>query len=205
MATLVAKEIGGISRNGLHPTYQAVVDAIGRIPGDEPLSLLDVGCGVGLYRRVLADVGRVRYEGTDFNTVMLADAQGLFPGTTFHLADACDLPFEDGSYDVVLAGAVLEHIKEWRQALAEMCRVARGWLVLHRTLLTMRNEPTRTETQSAFGDVWIWRVYINQVELFGELARHDFVPVGEAQFIDIDTGARVGQKGVQWTFLCEAR
>ncbi|NQT93595.1 MAG: methyltransferase domain-containing protein [Lentisphaerae bacterium] len=49
-----------------------------------------------------------------------------------HNADLQDLPFEDGSYDVVFASHVLEHIAGDRKALAEIRRILRdgGFAVL---------------------------------------------------------------------------
>lgn len=44
-------------------------------------------------------------------------------------ADICHLPFEDGSFDVILCNHVLEHIPEDRKAMNELFRVLRkgGW------------------------------------------------------------------------------
>ncbi|MEL7114958.1 MAG: methyltransferase domain-containing protein [Pseudomonadota bacterium] len=44
-------------------------------------------------------------------------------GDADHAADLRDLPFDDASYDVVIASHVLEHIKEDRAAIAEIHRV----------------------------------------------------------------------------------
>jgi len=196
MANAVIREITSIKQAGVQRTHQIVLEAIKMILNCDHLSLLDVGCGVGLYREVLRQYDSfVDYEGADFNETMIARAQGLFPETKFHLADARLLPFDDDSYDVVLAGAILEHIKEWRRALDEICRVAEKHLILHRTLLIAPDEPTRTERQIAFGEA-IWRVYIDKRELIHCLARRNFV-VSDEWFV-----AKDGNKGAQWTFLC---
>lgn len=44
-------------------------------------------------------------------------------------ADICDLPFEDGAFDVVFCNHVLEHIGDHRTAMAELYRVMKvgGW------------------------------------------------------------------------------
>ena len=41
----------------------------------------------------------------------------------FALADACDLPFEDGQFDLVLAAHMLYHVSDLRAALSEIARV----------------------------------------------------------------------------------
>jgi glycosyltransferase involved in cell wall biosynthesis len=90
-------------------------------------SLLDVGCGPGMlwpylerYRPGFA------WTGLDATERMLAVARQLFPHVPVHHGDAGDLPFGDGSFDVVLLRHVLEHLPEWLllRALREATRVA---------------------------------------------------------------------------------
>jgi demethylmenaquinone methyltransferase/2-methoxy-6-polyprenyl-1,4-benzoquinol methylase len=40
-------------------------------------------------------------------------------------ADATQLPFADGEFDLVTSSKATHHIPEWEEALAEMCRVLR--------------------------------------------------------------------------------
>lgn len=44
-------------------------------------------------------------------------------------ADICDLPFDDGSFDVILCNHVLEHIPDDKKAMSELYRVMKkgGW------------------------------------------------------------------------------
>lgn len=196
MAQEVVNELERLRQRGIHPTYQKVLDAIGRIPR-EPLTLLDVGCGAGLYCAVLESADWITYEGADFNEFMLSKARELFPGIAFHFADARKMPFGDDSYNVVLAGAMLEHIKEWQDALREMCRVAKSHLILHRTLLTLGNKRTRIERQIAY-DEDVWRVYINRSSLEKQLAKNGWRITGDGAFVAHEAG-----QGKQWTFLVE--
>jgi ubiquinone/menaquinone biosynthesis C-methylase UbiE len=62
--------------------------------------------------------------GTDDATFL----EDLYPGMKFVQADGRDLPFEDGSFDIVHSSAVLEHVGDkamQTQFLREMWRVAR--------------------------------------------------------------------------------
>ena len=79
------------------------------------LDVLDVGCGPGtitddLARRVAPGrvVGIDRSEGV----VDRAASDSSTPGIEFRVADLMDLPFEDGSFDVVHAHQVLQHLAD---------------------------------------------------------------------------------------------
>lgn len=50
----------------------------------------------------------------------------------FTMADARDMPFEDGYVDFALANAIIEHVgaeEEQRRMVEEMTRVARAWVI----------------------------------------------------------------------------
>ena len=94
---------------------------------------LDVGCGTGALAQRLAGQG---YEvtGVDPSEGMLDVLRERAPAITAIGASGTDLPFEDGSFDLVYCVAVMHHVAEpeaVRRTLAEMARVTRpGGLVL---------------------------------------------------------------------------
>lgn len=98
--------------------------------------LLDLGCGPGTITVDLAariDPGRVvALELTDA-ALDLARAEAARVGCTnieFATGDAHRLPFADGSFDIVHAHQVLQHLQDPVQAIREMVRVCRpGGLV----------------------------------------------------------------------------
>ncbi|RMI12795.1 methyltransferase domain-containing protein [Cellulomonas triticagri] len=98
------------------------------LPGQ---SLLDVGCGPGnLTVDLAARVAPGRVVGVDRSEAVigLARAEAERAGAadvTFSTADAYALPFEDGSFDVVHAHQLLQHLGDPVAALREMRRVAR--------------------------------------------------------------------------------
>ncbi len=98
------------------------------------MSLLDVGCGPGTITVDLAArVGSV--VGLDRSPEVLAEAGQLpHPGNvTFDVGDVGALPFDDGTFDVVHAHQVLQHLADPVAALVEMARVGRpGGLVAAR-------------------------------------------------------------------------
>jgi ubiquinone/menaquinone biosynthesis C-methylase UbiE len=92
---------------------------------------LDVGCGGGSYS--IENHLRFGTETTlcDYSEELLALASrqvadaGVGAGAAFSLCSAEELPFADGSYDVIQCMEVLEHLQHPERALAEFRRVAR--------------------------------------------------------------------------------
>ena len=100
-----------------------------------PASVLEVGCASGYYHEVLRQGGWAgRYLGVDCSAVLIDLARQHHPGGEFRVADACALG-DVGPFDLVLSGACLMHVVDWRRGLAELARVARGHVLLHRTPL----------------------------------------------------------------------
>ena len=93
------------------------------------MSVLDAGCGTGDdVREISAIVGPTgRVVGVDSSAAMIAyaNAQSGGPNASFSCASVEALPFADGSFDVVRAERVLQHIASPDRAVAELHRVAR--------------------------------------------------------------------------------
>jgi SAM-dependent methyltransferase len=84
--------------------------------------ILDVGCGTGANLEMLSRFGEA--EGVDVSEAALAfcRARGL---TDVHLGAAENLPYENGSFDLVTALDVVEHLDDDVAGLREMRRVLR--------------------------------------------------------------------------------
>jgi SAM-dependent methyltransferase len=104
-----------------------LVDAAGVSAGAR---VLDVACGTGVVARAAADrVGPAgAVTGVDLSKAMLAVARRTRPDLAWRQADAANLPFPDGSFDVVLCQSALMFFPDPVKALGEMGRVttARG-------------------------------------------------------------------------------
>jgi ubiquinone/menaquinone biosynthesis C-methylase UbiE len=92
--------------------------------------VLEIGCGSGaMAARILRQHRGVALVVTDLDAGMIAAARtrlAAFGGrVTAEYADAADLPFDDGSFDVVLSFAMLHHVGNWEHAVAEALRVLR--------------------------------------------------------------------------------
>jgi ubiquinone/menaquinone biosynthesis C-methylase UbiE len=89
-------------------------------------AVLDVACGTGVVATEAADRmgGRGRVVGLDLNQGMLTVAGRLRPDIRWRQGDAAELPFDAGSFDVVLCQAALMFFPDRAAALREMARVA---------------------------------------------------------------------------------
>jgi SAM-dependent methyltransferase len=104
--------------------------ALGGLPAPSFGDALEIGSGTGYFSLNLMQLGLVeRLTATDISAGMLAALEetaerlGLEIGTL--VTDAEELPFDDGSFDLVFGHAVLHHIPDLRRAFSEFRRVLR--------------------------------------------------------------------------------
>jgi SAM-dependent methyltransferase len=98
-----------------------LLDAAGAKAG---LNTLDLCCGQGNVAQALAARG-CAVTGADFSPAMLEMARQRLPGATFIEADAQDLPFRDGAFDIVVSNLGICHVPDQPRALAQVRRVLR--------------------------------------------------------------------------------
>jgi len=100
------------------------------------LDVLDVGCNAGTHCMVWAEQGH-RVYGVDVNEPLLnlARERSVAAGYSvdLQLGSADHLPWPDGSMDVCLAIELLEHVRPWRDCIAEFTRVLRPGGILFLT------------------------------------------------------------------------
>lgn len=91
--------------------------------------ILDVGCGEGLAEVSIGrlHISQIRLVGVDRVVSKVAAARRETASHNqrvgFAAADACHLPFRDGTFDSLFCVAVLQHIRDVDAALAECARV----------------------------------------------------------------------------------
>ncbi len=93
--------------------------------------VLDAGCGRSLFTEIRPQ-WPFRIVASDVDLDLLRARQAEFADVRFLVGDAEPLPFQDGSFDAVFAGELIEHLPDPRPGVAEFRRVLRpgGTLIL---------------------------------------------------------------------------
>lgn len=146
----------------------------------------DIGAGTGFIAAGLVDrVSKVHV--VDGSPAMLAAARrnlASFTNVEFHEADGTQLPFEDGTLDVVFANMLLHHLPEPLKAIREMARVLRPGGRLLISNMETHNIP---RMQAEMSEIWssISREHIRE---WMKEAGFVNIVVGDVQLRDRGTG-----------------
>lgn len=110
---------------GPGPDGTSPVDVVReQVVARRPCQVLEIGCGTGAFARsVIEALAGVEYVATDAAPSMVAAARTL--GVPAQCVDAQSLPFDDDSFDVVVAAWMLYHVGDLDVTLAEVRRVLR--------------------------------------------------------------------------------
>ncbi len=118
----------------------------------------------------------------------------------FEVSDACRLPFPDRSFDAVVAVRLLTHLERWREALGEMCRVARSAVIV--------DYPDTRSFNRLYGALFAWKKAFEgntrsfhcfrPGEVIAECARHGFgrPAVRRQLFVPMVVHRAMGRAGV---------
>ena len=103
---------------------QVQADILDLLP-DDIESVLDVGCGDGYVTDALPE--RLRVVGLDISAEALRHAK-----CQTQVGSITGIPFADGSFDLVMANDIIEHLPdgEYAKALAELARVATKYVLV---------------------------------------------------------------------------
>jgi 2-polyprenyl-3-methyl-5-hydroxy-6-metoxy-1,4-benzoquinol methylase len=95
-------------------------------------SVLDVACGTGYGSKMLLEAGARQVVSVDLSRPALAFGAERYPGPGYLQADALDLPFKHGAFDVVISLETIEHLVDPMRFLQGVRAVLRedGQLVL---------------------------------------------------------------------------
>lgn len=143
-------------------------------------SVLDVGCGTGRLIRSLKDAGAI-VTGADISDQMVKIAEKKFPDIEVVSADIGNLPFEDNSFDVVVAAFVIVHLKSLKKAFDEVYRVLKNGGIFILTNINQKKAPKlKTDRE---GKIVINSYYHRPEDVIKELGNSLFV-VEDEEFVN---------------------
>lgn len=107
------------------PRFRPVArDLVELVEVEAGTPVLDVGTGTGVAAEAAAEAGGA-VVGVDASIGMLEVGRRERPKLSFAAAEAIDLPFRDGTFEVITGNFVLSHFTRYETALFDMRRVLR--------------------------------------------------------------------------------
>lgn len=167
---VVRDEIAGYRNGERCAPFDALLNCLRPIVR-QGMSLLDIGAASGYYSEVLKIGGLdIDYTGFDFSQSFRVMAELLYPGIKYQIGDARAIPVATESFDIVLTSAVIMHVREYEKCIHEAARVARDYVIFHRTPVFM-HKPTAYFVKEAYG-VPCLEIHFNEAELRYLFARN---------------------------------
>lgn len=169
---LVDRQLDEFRRGAPIDVFDVLVRALRELNGFGPdYAILEVGCSSGYYSEVLSIAGiHLRYTGCDYSDSFIRLARERYPNLAFDVEDATTLHYGDNSFDIVVSGCCLLHIPEYEMAIRETARVAKQFVVFHRTPVVF-GQPIRYFRKLAYGVPTV-EIHFNESEFLSMLAQH---------------------------------
>lgn len=119
---------GEVGEYFLDVQLQCVLKCLGRVDG---ASILDVGGGHGQLAIPLVKRGfAVTITGSEDSCESRLKKNLAPESYVYRTCNMLELPYEDKSFDMVLAFRLLPHVDRWQQLITELCRVAKNGVIV---------------------------------------------------------------------------
>jgi len=116
LARKTKQGMGDLSLSFRFLVLPSTLKLLGNVAGK---TILDVGCGPGLYASLMTQNGAV-VHGMDISKEFIRIAKEESPATEFILGEAERLPYKNSEFDMVTAFTVLHYLNSWDQVLKEI-------------------------------------------------------------------------------------
>lgn len=148
---LVQQELAAMYAGQIPAHFVALAELVKPCLGPAT-NILEIGCSSGYYYEILEYLlnRRIDYTGADYSPAMIDMARQYYSRPEFVVADGSDLPFSDRQFDIAISSCVLLHVANYPEHIAETARVAKQYVVAHRTPIS-RTHPTSCYGKTAYG------------------------------------------------------
>lgn len=127
--------------------------------------ILEVGCSTGYHGEFFKKAGiSLAYEGCDYSEAFIFEAKKRYPERTFCVSDATQLLYPEKKFQIVISGCCILHIIDYEEAIKESARVAKDFVIFHRTPV-LHQQQTSFFEKKGYGKKMI-EIFFNEKELF---------------------------------------
>ena len=185
--------------------FDVFADSVRALPDLAPgASLLEVGCSSGFYSEVVKIAGlQVGYSGCDYSDAFIRLAKEKYPDVAFAVEDATALHYRDRSFDIVASGCCLLHIPEYAKGVAETARVARRYVIFHRTPVVW-GQPEQWYRKQAYG-VETVEIHFNEPEFLALLDNNGLELIATYTLSEENKDATRSKGRASRTFVCRKK
>jgi ubiquinone/menaquinone biosynthesis C-methylase UbiE len=102
-----------------------------QLPDVSGWNVIDVGAGTGRFTAAFLQRGAA-VTACDASEEMLKVLRSKITSSSLqtNVTDAQNLPYADKSFDCAVSFRLLMHVMEWKNALSELCRVSKDWVII---------------------------------------------------------------------------
>ena len=141
--------------------------------------VLDIGCGTGRIIQMLREHG-AEIVALDISEEMVKAVSQKFPGMECVVGDSDNLPFEDGSFDMVLGLFWIVHLKDLRKSFEEVYRVLKNG---GRFILSNINQKKAPKLKTKTGGEIVIASYYHMPKTVAEALEYSYFDVVRDEFI----------------------
>lgn len=134
--------------------------------------VIELGCGMSYFTQMAHLKGAISY-GLDFSDKAIEKLTQEFPNVKYIVGDALKTEFENGFFDVVVSGEVVEHIEEPKRLAEEMNRICKpkGKIILSTPKLEFDDpehlwEFEETDLHQLFSQYGVVQTFIKESDKF---------------------------------------
>ncbi len=168
---LVNKQLLDWKSNLPIPEFDVMFDFLVSLRLPPKSKIIEIGCSSGYYSEIIAEVDKsIEYFGVDYSLDFLRMAKEIYPKKNFFAMDINNISIKNKSFDCVILGSVLQHIKDWKYGLRAVNQINTKTLIIHRQPIAYFTKSYLSIKRSygVFMHEWI----INREEFIHELKKY---------------------------------